>query len=198
MSMAFLSSFAWQQNAQAVKIQQAPDWVITIETEQQKDYLQYNRSHMKDIVKATVTYMKGDAKDTDKPTAYEDLWYSQSKCIGMNRRKSLQPGDKNGPSSGQEINIRVRHKKSPASNFENWASAEAVLRVMLDTKINGNVLNQVLVPADSFDSVVQGFGLQKFYAVPEAGPDQPSSTVGPAIHVSSEPEGRDEDLVYSP
>jgi len=165
------------------------DWIITIETEEQKEYFTYRGTALATVTRARASYQQGDAASADT-TRYEDLWYSQGKPLGLERVHSLdlRPGD--------QIGIRIKHKTSRVPDYEAYAAANAVLRILMDAYLNGNQVTAVLAPADSFNSISQAFQKQGLSVPPPRDPEHPvqGSIV---IQLVSEPEGSQETLVYS-
>jgi len=163
-------------------------WIVNIETEQQKDYLNFRGCSLTDITRLRVTYQQGAADDA-KITRYEDLWYGQGKPLGLDRSSSLdlRPGDQGA--------IRIKHKAQNASDSECYSCANAALRVVMDTFLTNNPVTAVLVPAGSFNAVSQGFQREGFYEPPNQAPEQPIQGAL-ILQLFSEPEGQSQTLVY--
>jgi hypothetical protein len=163
------------------------DWEVIIKTEILKDYLSYSGSSFRPIVKAAVSY-----KETDKNniTQYEDLWYRGCDPVGSKRYHRFQV------KSGDGLAIRVTHKNSSPDNAETCAAANAIVRLLLDSYLNGNSVIAAIVPSNSFSLIASNLQRQNFYEAGPSTPDQPefSSIV---LELQSDPPGSKQTLNYA-
>ncbi len=179
----------WLLRGSAQTFERTYDWTVEIETEEVKNFLDYPGSNMKPMVRARVSYYEGADKGTQS-VRYEDLWYRRCDVVGCRRYHTL------GLRKGEQIAIRVRHKSSQPSAAETCAVANAVVRLLLDSYLNHNMVSAVLIPADTFSSVAQELHHQNFFP---AGPDTPDQPVYASIilHLFSEPPGQEQVMHYA-
>jgi hypothetical protein len=164
------------------------DWIVNIETAELKTSFQHGRSSLRNVVIAKITYRKGSTGEKDS-TRYEDLWYCQSKPIGLERYHTLNlpPGD--------GIAICIKNRSASCSYSEAWASANATLRVMLDAYVRRNAVIEVVVPLDAFNSIADGFRRQGLDPLPEEGSDE-GVAASLLLHLVSEPDGMTQTFSY--
>lgn len=169
------------------------DWIIEIETEELPQFLNYPGSTLKPMLKAAVSYSQTASAAAGvipkKAIRYQDFYYKACTPLGSRRFQTfgIPPGDGTA--------IRLKHKLSPGSSYETCAGANAIVRILLDAYVNGNPVATVLVPASSFNMVVQELHRENFYATSDAPPDEPvfSSIV---LRLESEPAGTGQTMNY--
>lgn len=187
-SLCFILStyFIFPDIGQAQSLGRTHDWIIEIETEELKHYLDFSGSPLQPIIKVAVTYHKPDER---KATKYEDLYYKAGDPLGCRRHSTLNIGN------DQQVALRVRHKSGTGSSAEGYAASNAILRVFLDAYLLGDMVAIIFVPASSFSNVVDGLSRQNFYPGDEPKPDEPvySSIV---LDLESEPSGSRQKMYY--
>jgi hypothetical protein len=163
------------------------DWEVLIKTEPLKDYLSYSGSSFHPIIKAAVTYKESGKGGV---TQYEDLWYRGCDPVGSKRYHRFQIR------SGDGVAIKVSHKNNSVENAETCAAANAIVRLLLDSYLNGNSVIAAIVPGNSFSQISSNLQRENFYVAGPATPDQPefSSIV---IELQSEPPGNKQTLHYA-
>lgn len=161
------------------------DWIAEIETQQLDKTLNFQGVGQQPVVRAHVSYFKNDKPE--QTTDYENLWYSNGKPLGLQRLNPLNI------TQGEQIAIRIKHKKNSAPHNEKVSAANAALRVLLDSMLNRNLVAAVLVPQNSFSEISQS--LQDQNCVPGSmGEGQQMSNVD--IFLKSEPNGPTQMLHY--
>lgn len=141
------------------------DWIISIETEKMKGYLDQKGSTLKPIVKATVSYKPGSGGTTTK---FEELFYHNWIALGMRRYKPLSLGN------SDQVAIVVTHKQPPPTPEETNATANAIVRIFVDAYLKGNAVTNVIVPDATMGQIVQNLKQANFYPGNEDAPDQPN------------------------
>lgn len=164
------------------------DWVITVTTEELKDYFTFPGTNLNPIVKVKVVYQdKKITKGEDVP--YEDLYFRGCEAVGLRRYAVLNV---NNTGLGA---IRIQHKNGDADSGESCAAANAITRLLLDTYILGDAPSVVLVPRTSFSSIAQDLRRQNFYPF-DSNADQavPASII---LSLASEPDGNRQSMYYN-
>jgi len=120
-------------------------WIVDITTQRLSSYND-PQLKIKPVVKAKVSY--GSVRHLYE-TSYEELWYGtdeQGCCLGARRYGPLaiQPRDY----------VAIRLVSDPdASPAQLSASADAIARLLLDTQLNDDWIEAVIVPDDLFDAI---------------------------------------------
>lgn len=164
------------------------DWVITVTTEELKDYFTFPGTNLNPIVKVKVTYQdKKTTKNEEVP--YEDLYFRGCEAVGLRRYSVLNI---NNTGLGA---IRIQHKTSDAGSGETCSAANAITRLLLDTYILGDAPSVVLVPRTSFGPIAQDLRRENFFPF-ESGADQaiPASII---LSLASEPDGNRQSMYYN-
>lgn len=181
--------FLFGQTASGIAqgLERTYDWIITIETEKLKGFLDEKQSTLKPVIKATVTYRPGSGGTITK---YEDLFYNSWIALGMRRYKPLALGN------SDQVAIVVSHKQGQATPDETSASANAILRVFVDAYLKGNAVTNIIVPETSLNQIVQNLKQANFYPGDDEKPDQPvfSSIV---LHLEGSPSGTKQTMFYA-
>lgn len=166
------------------------DWIVEAQTEELKDYLNFPGSNLKPIFKAAVTYKSLDPKAHAQPVKYEDLFYRSCDAIGCRRYHTFDI------TSGDGVAIRISTKSQPAKPEEACAAANIIVRLLLDSYLNGNSVPSVLLPYPIFNQVISDLHRENFYSAGEAPPDQPvfSSII---LELRSEPGGLRQTMNYT-
>lgn len=141
------------------------DWIITIETEKLKGFLDQKKSTLKPIIKATISYKPGTG---GAPTKFEELFYRNWIALGMRRYKPLSLGN------SDQVAIVVTHKHSQSTPEETNAAANAIVRLFVDAYLKGNAVTNVIVPDASLGQIVQNLKQANFYPGNDDTPDQPN------------------------
>jgi hypothetical protein len=116
-------------------------WTVNVKTEELPGQFVYRGSTLSPVAKVRVTYSKdGNSKE---PKQYENLWYHNGKPIGLERLGTLEvnPGDL--------LSMEVTHKKH-STEQECKAAANTVMKFAIQAFHNGNPLNTIRVPSESF------------------------------------------------
>jgi hypothetical protein len=127
------------------------DWQVTISPVFVPHYLDYPGSLMHGIVKVNIAYAQPD-NGASKP--YEDLLYTATKPIGCKRFQHL------GITPGTAGIIRIVNVGANQSN----AVTNAALRMCLDLYVAKCMTRYIMVPHESFNSIVGAFRQQGFRA----------------------------------
>ena len=114
--------------------------------------------NMHSVVKASVFAFK--AGDDAHKVGYERLWFHDGKAIGVEKRRPLEIAP------GTSVAIQVVQTPSPTSD-ENKASANLVMRLVLDNLLHKNEIAGVTVPANSFSAISQELQFRKGHLLPE-------------------------------
>jgi hypothetical protein len=161
--LSIFASAAFALNATCMNLSRTYDYTVDIKTETVEHYFDYSGSLLGPAVRAAVSYQATGADQTNK---YEDLWYHNWNCIGCRRHGELKMHP------GQQVAIRVAHKGS-ATNAEREASANAIIRILLDCYANSNMVAIVYVPDDSLIPIASAMQRASFRMAEEAAPDEP-------------------------
>ncbi len=164
----------------AVKISRPYEWTVSIDTKELPKQFEYQGSHIKPVVKCKMAYFK--MTDEDEKVAYEDLWYSKARVLGLERHAKLDM------TKGDAICIRVKHKTGSPTEDERKSAANAVMRTVVDVNLHKNMVATIKVPFDSFETIsseIQGYG---FIALMESADTPVNSDMG--LFLESEPEGQ--------
>lgn len=176
------ATFLFQPTANSAENLDRPfDWTVEIDTKPMKNQFQYTGSELKELIKAKVSFYK--MSDEDNKTDYEDLWYAKSKTLGMERHHKLDI------TQGDAVCIKVKHLGDSTSYDEQRSAAKAVMKMVLDTTINKNMVATIKVPASSFSTI--SAEIQNYNFVP-AGPSSPDNPVDSDLNLflESEPSGQ--------
>jgi hypothetical protein len=148
-----LALSAWQPaRAQDLPKQQCDD-LMYVRAEEQKGYLDFPGSPFKPIVKVTVSFRCVKHGTMGKERLYEDLWYQGKNPLGCRRYCDfdLDPKDL----------IFVYLNTSTAA--EHAASANTLVRLLLESLLNRDAICGVSVPAESFWTIVDQMEEENFY-----------------------------------
>jgi hypothetical protein len=139
------------------------EWVITIETEEISKAAIDAEDGLDPIAKANVTYGKIDGGDS---VDYEKLWFCKGKTFGIERQAALDLG------RGKAVAIKVVHKGQTPSQSEVKAAAKSILRILLDLRLTGNMLQTVIVPDQTFSPISDELTNEHFapFVVPVGAP----------------------------
>jgi|GEM_PF-2603125 len=164
------------------------DWIITVTTEELKDYFTFPGTNLNPIVKVTVSYQdKKLTKGAD--TQYEDMYFRGCEAVGLRRYSVLNI---NNTGLGA---IRILHKNTDADSGETCAAANAITRLLLDTYIMGDAPSVVLVPRTSFSAITQDLRRENFFPF-DSNAEQavPASII---LSLASEPDGNRQSMYYN-
>jgi hypothetical protein len=140
------------------EIRPKPCFVLQAKIVAVEKQFEHESFNMHSVVKASVFAFKpGD--DLHK-IGYERLWFHDGKAIGVEKRNILDV------KSGSAIAIRVIQSPSPTIE-ETKASANVVLRLVLDTLIHKNEVAGVTVPANTFSAISQELQFRNGHLLPE-------------------------------
>ncbi len=141
-----------------------PSFVLQAKIVGVEGQFEHESFNMHSVVKASIFAFKpGD--DLHK-IGYERLWFHDGKAIGVEKRNNLDV------KPGSAIAIRVLQTSAPTSQ-ETKASANVVMRLVLDTLIHKNEVAGVTVPANTFSAILQELQFRNGHLLPE-GQDPPS------------------------
>lgn len=166
------------------------DWIIEAQMQELKGYVIYAGSTVRPIIKASITYKNTDAPSGSKPVKYEDLYFKGYEAIGCRRYHTLDL------ESGDGVAIRIKSKSQNVTLEQSSAAANAIVRLLLDSYLNGNSVVAVLLPRSSFERVVQNLQRANFYSAPPSSPDEPVDTAI-ILHLISEPPGSSQTMYYN-
>lgn len=137
---------------------ESPDYCLTIETQIDQREFAHESFDFGPIVKATMQYFK--AGDEAHKNAYEEMWYHDGKPIGMERFAALEiPADK-------KVAIKILQTACGTSSDETSASANLILRMVLDIRLNRDTITVVEVPSSSFQQVLMELQNRKANVMP--------------------------------
>jgi len=121
------------------------DWVIRVETTALQRTFEYKGSALSPVTKLSVGYYPVVTPDKTKP--YELVWYHNGKPLGMERLGVL------GLAQAEGTAIKIVNKGTHGIE-EDKASANIILRLMLQTYLNRNPVVLVIVPDDSYTGII--------------------------------------------
>lgn len=164
------------------------EWTVEISTEQVPKQFQYQGSSLTKVVKTQIQYYPID--NTSNKTAYEDLWYSNAKPIGLERHNKLDM------KQGDAVAIRVLHKAPGTAPLDEQRSAgKAVMKAIVDSNINKNMVATIKVPMDSFHTIESEIQNYHFSPAPSGGGENPISS-DMNLFLESEPAGLTQSFVH--
>jgi hypothetical protein len=158
-------------------------WQVTIGSSRLTHYLDYPSSSLKSMLKLSVEYQVG--YDDSPWHQYETFYYNKSLPVGCNQHEplSLMPG------AGGSIRVKsAADKEMPPDECD--AVANATGRLFLDLYSLRCAVYNVMVPAMSFDSMLQGFERNGFHC-------KDQSDVGRIVlNLVSDPPGRFQQVAF--
>lgn len=173
--------------APSIHVGRPYEWTLQIQTEKLPAQFQYNGSNLKEIVKARMHYYS--MEDQEQKVLYEDLWYSKSKSLGMERHHKLEM------KKGDAIAIRVLHKNPSASEDEQKAAGKAVMKAIMDANINRNMVATIKVPISSFSEISAEIQNYNFSLAPTGMGETPIAS-DLNLFLESEPAGLTQSFVH--
>lgn len=137
--------------------EEPPEFILQAETGMAPKTFEHESFQLKSIVKSNIVVYPVAAED--KKTTYEQIWYSNGRPLGLERSADLNiPMEK-------RVAIKVLHP--PCSTFdEAQASANVILRLMLDTLKNHNKVVLVSVPSASYTNILMELQRRKASVMP--------------------------------
>jgi hypothetical protein len=169
----------------------AREWLVLIESKLDKHALEFPGSDLQNIIKTTVTYRRQPKTPNDppeKPMPYEDIFYSHCRVIGLKRRHTLDIKE------GRMVSIKLSQATSDLPNDEACALAGATVRVFLDLYQKQITLRSIIVPRElmaTFAIEMQRYGFR-----PSTNAIETPMFAAVMVHVSSDPPGQDQDLMF--
>lgn len=160
-SLLFQIAYAAQACAQSTL--RACDYVIYIRAQALANYFNFSTSPFEAITKVTISYSLVDKGSAGPESLYETLWYNGSQPLGCRRYRDFDLP----PLSIIYIYLNA------SSAVADGAATNALVRILLDTKLNRNRIVAVEVPVDSFSAFVSQLQEENFYAPGKA----PSATM---------------------
>lgn len=159
------------------------DWVLQLDTKTLDRQFQYQGSTLKNIEKIQVQYYP--AKDDSHKTDYEYLWFTDGKALGMEKQRKFDLPQ------GEGVALIIKHAKPTATVEEKKATANAIMRLALDSLLNKNPINTVELPASSFVDIANELQNQGFMEAPDD-PNDFGGGFSPNItlYLHSEPAGQ--------
>lgn len=135
--------------------------IIFIETEEVEDYMTFEGSQLIPIIKATVSWRQGEGQtpaENAPEGEYEELWYKGGEPLGLEIHGGL------GKRELALTQVRISSKSKHPSSAEMAAQANALVQVYLASYLRFALLTSVLVPDETFDSLVTCLGRENFFA----------------------------------
>lgn len=132
------------------------DWVLELDTKVLSRQFNYSGSTLKKVEKVSVKYYP--SKDDSQKTQYEYLWFNEGKALGMEKQRKFDLPQ------GEGVAIKVKHDNASPTVEEKKATANAILRIAMDSLLNKNPVNMVEVPAGSFTDIaneLQNLGMME-------------------------------------
>lgn len=169
------------------KYEENADWIITLSTQDMKDYLKFDRSPFHPMVCVTVTsrLRQGSAGVWKQKRAYQTMWFHNGSPLGCRRFESLKL-----PKGSQGI---IKIERSLESSQNTKALINAVLRLLPDIYLLQSVPLVVVVPHELCQAAEADLSSFRFYRV--------KATTGDAsaliLHMVSEPAGYDRYFYYT-
>jgi len=189
LSALTLSCLASQSASFAEEIGQC-DWTVSIQTREMTDYIPNPKSTLKPVVKAAISYRQSGTQLPEADTRYENLWYGKGKAIGCQRLHHFDVA------KGDGVAIQVKHGGTIPTASECTAAADTIIRLLVDSYLNGNPLKAVLVPSYSFTQISAELQHRNF--LPQAASMESPVFSFLSIHLRSESSGQSQTLYYSP
>src|SRR5205085_2705740 len=103
---------------------------------------------------------------SEKPNYYEDLWFHGLRSLGCRRHGPLNLGH------NKQVVICISGKGTDVDIEQNHAAGNAILRLIMDTYLQGNMVTAVIVPDASINDVADALQQRGFYIRPEPRPDE--------------------------
>jgi hypothetical protein len=166
-------------------------WVVRVKAKELDNYLNFKGSRLLPVAKASIDYSETSGEVT-RAESYEDLYYSNKHAIGCHRYRPL---DLTALTRG-EIHV-VCSSASAMRESEAYAIANAVERVFLDLYARNCLTLHIIVPHDSFSTVVNGFYQNGFTANNRLGCSEPrisSPTI--TLQILSDPPGQSQRVMF--
>ncbi len=167
------------------------EWTIEIDTQDMPNKFQYHGSTLTKVIKTSLKYASQASPDNMIP--YEDLWYSNSKTLGLERHGKLDL------KQGDAIAIKVVHKGSnPMSptNEEQRAAGKAVMKAIVDATINKNMVATIKVPTVSFNAISSEIQNYHFSPAPTSGGVETPINSDMNLFMESEPAGLTQSFIH--
>jgi hypothetical protein len=132
------------------------DWLFTVNIKSFPDQLRYAGSTLCPFAKAYVSYAKSDGSNE---ADYETLWFCKGKTYGLERVAPLSIA----PGTG--VAIKINFKSNPPGPSELRAAAQCILRLYLDTRLNKDAVQTIILPDGSFSDIITALGEEHFQIV---------------------------------
>lgn len=163
------------------------DWTVEVQTQKLVRQFDYEGSTLQQVVKTQIRYYPTTAEDNK--TAYENMWFSNGKALGLERLHNfdITPGD--------GISIRILAKTGRFSPEERKAAANVMLRIILDAYVNRNAVVTVRLPNNAFSQIIEELHRNPHITRSPEGGEAPVDAAL-SIFVQSESSGRREQLLY--
>lgn len=183
-----LAWVAFQSPCSGIGFGRPSDYLILIETDEDKSEFNYPGSIIGPVVKAKVSYSQPNKEEKEPPVDYETLWYHEWQALGCRRLHTLDIP------VGNQITLEVRHRYGLVQMAEAQAAANAILRLYVDAFAQRNCISSIIVPDESISLIANEMGHAGFYVAPPAPPDQP--VICPIILTLVTKSGANKQILY--
>lgn len=141
------------------------DWVFSCQIEVLDQYLNYESSPAKGLVKVQVAFEPSPQIATKNrqavaPLKYEELWYQNGRCVGCKRFNNL-PSIRNFQGA---IYFRDSIGKGTICDHTKEA-ANAAIRLIADAGIKQSIVQGVFVPWDSYNQFTTDLSRSNFLPI---------------------------------
>lgn len=181
------SSAASVKAANGPQLSRPFEWTIQITTQELPGQFQYAGSLLNRVFKAGMEYYPV-ANENDR-TAYEDVWYGGNNTLGLERHHKLEIRQ------GDAVAIRVVHKNPSASSEEQHAAGKSIMKALLDSSRNKNMVAIIRVPYQSFYSISSEIQNYHFSPAASSGAGNPVNS-DMNLFLQSEPAGLSQNFAH--
>ena len=140
-------------HAQAIPNSSQAD-LVYINAVETKNYLDFPGSPIKQMVKVNVSYKQNNGDGSyGQERPYEDLWYQGQHTLGLRRYRDFDLHTRDS--------VYIQTQASTPAEIA--ALANALVRILLDSKLNRNSIIAVTVPSASFWPLADQLEIENFY-----------------------------------
>lgn len=127
--------------------------VVYVKAQALENYFNFSDSPFKAITKVTISDSLVEKGSAGPESLYETLWYNGSQALGCRRYRDFDIAP---------LNVIYIYLNS-SSALANAAASNALVRILLDAKLNRNRIIAVEVPVDFFSQFLRELENDNFY-----------------------------------
>lgn len=152
------SSAEFRPDLSHAYLQQQFAWAMYIDSRQVDHYLNYAGSKLHPLTKVRIRYryFPHDGRVVDWPAkTYDELWYHDGTPIGLRRNAEIKLNT-------NDIGVIIIGPADGAAK-SNLATADALVRLLVNLQLQHGTVGSVVVPSDQYDSLVENLARYGFF-----------------------------------